>query len=753
MNALTALAYAGATAAALFVSGYAVVGWFPASARSTRLLAAPMAGLALVLWNVSVINAFVPLRAGAAWLSLWPVAVVLLTGRVRALGLGDVRAAAADRRVRAVAAGTLVLVALLLWPLVSFPDLVFFDGTSNHDNFFWVLGAEYLRSHVYLQPGDMSSLPTVFQTVPAFLGPAPAWGRMGAEGLTAAFSAVLGTSPIRWYVGGTVALVIPWLAAVLALVRSIGWLPRSPWVLGAGCALQPLCFFFLANGNLPNLLGAIGGGALLWAVHLASAGDRSERRLGFGLIALSVHGILVSYPEIMPFAALPAGLLVLWRAAGAGGAAGGTLIARLAAAGALGLLLNGWTVLRAWRGFASAFAAARADEGWPNLFADLSPASWLPALLTLATDPMEQFGPSGGAVTSIVLVAMSAFALRRASQRPLALVSLTGCATLVAYTLATDFSYGWQKAAQFAAVPLAAWYPFGVAAPWARPTETHRRILAGAAVVALWVPAGWGVYDLAAKARTIAADKGVTSTMLALRDAPPGGPQTPLLVEGRTFRMPYFQSMWAVYVLAGNRLEFPAAASQDGGYLADSVTRRPADAAAPVVAGYFGREWADAFSTGLPRWSEDRLHAVLPRWNNVEIGTGFLPSHAAQGLKGVPRLAGRRFELVIQPLQDAIFTLRLRAMGPGREAWAGEIVREGDAVHPSSTVRTSADARGVMEFQLPVPAGAAHRIRGVFRQVGDAARTDSDYPFAVERIRVYASPPPTPDRVPVAPLP
>ena len=736
MNLGGSLLHAGLTAALLLVSGYAVSGWFAETSRGLRLLVAPVAGFALQLWSVSVINLMLPLGPPAAWLVLWPVVLVLAVRPLRRTLGRDLRGAGTDPRGRAVLAGAAALMLVLLLPLLCHPDLVFFDGTSNHDNFFWVTGAEYLQGQLYSAVRDARELPLRFAAVVPILGLHPAWGRMGAEGWVAAMSGLTGVSPLTWYVGGTTALALPWITTTLALVRAIGWLPRSPLWLGLACALQPLLVFFLTNGNLPNLAGALCGGALLVAAHAACSASRAERRLALVLLPLLLHGLLVTYPEIAPFAGLPAAMVVMARTMRPQpGTTRRQLMLTLGLALLAGLVLNPVTTWRASIGFLASFAAARADGGWPNIFAELLPVSFLPASLTLSIDTLEYFQPYGSAACTALLAIALAVAWWRARDRLLATAAVTGFACLAAYTIFTDFSYGWQKASQFAAVPLAAWYPFGAAFPWQRRGISA---LAVAGVAACWIPAAWGLVDQAEEATRVAEQKGITSSMLtlrhALREQAPGN----ILVLGESFRMPFFQSMWATYVLPEDAIVFDHDETTHGGYVADEVPRIEVNAAAPrVTAFYLGRAWADAFCPDLERTAQDRLFALLPRINHVRLGDGFLPRHDAQGVKGVPTIAAARFSLTLRPVGDATLAVRLRAFDRNGRDWVAHGTVHSATTSTTFAARTSGD--GALRLTASLRGGVDNLVEVRLEPAAGTTVPPPEHPFAVEEILVRTS--------------
>ncbi len=302
----------------------------------------------------------------------------------------------------------------LLLPYLVYPDLVFYDGLPNHDSFFWCIGAEYLQHHDYLS-GSANPAPNrdypLFNSVYAILSAKPAWGRMGSEGFLALVAGMFRRTPVEVYLFAIVALAPAWILTVLAVARrtGLGALNRG-WV-GFVCFCQPLFVFFFANGNLPNLLGALFSGGL-WLLTLLLAEIPVRPRwplLAAGI--LCVHGLLCSYPELLPFALLPAGLFAAWhclrRTAG-----GGRLVASLAVIVIAGFCLNPATTARAWNGFWNSVGLVREDSHWANLFGMLDFTEYVPSVITLAMPSMHKLGPAAGSLASLAVLLSLAILLR-----------------------------------------------------------------------------------------------------------------------------------------------------------------------------------------------------------------------------------------------------------------------------------------------------------------------------------------------------
>ncbi len=341
---LTGLVIAGTLSLLMLFAGYLVAGFLRTEGRLTRLAVASLAGLAWLILCVSVIGALAPMNGLELWLVWLPSLAAWLIPATRTQLWQDVRATRRDTALPSALAGLALLCASLLLPYLVYPDLVFYDGRPNHDSFFWCIGAEYLQHHDYLS-GSANPAPNFDYPI-------------GAEGLLTITAGMFGRTPLEVYNFAITALAPAWILTVLAVARRIGLGTLHRWFLGFVCFCQPLFVFFFANGNLPNLLGALFSGALwLLALLLAEAPARSAWALVAAGI-LCVHGLLCSYPELLPFALLPVGLFAAWQWL-RGGPGRWRLAGSLAAIVLLGLCLNPLTTGRAWNGFWNSVALVR----------------------------------------------------------------------------------------------------------------------------------------------------------------------------------------------------------------------------------------------------------------------------------------------------------------------------------------------------------------------------------------------------------
>ena len=384
----------------MILAGYWLAARLPDASASERISVAALVGLAVLMWNISVLNFFKPLNGTWSWLCLWPIAASILDPKSRAVLLRDFTVVAFNRRGALAGVLAITFLVLLLWPLLSRPSLVFYDGTSNHDAFFWISAAEHLKRHSYMELPVTSLIRPLTNATPAIIGWQPSWGRMGAEGLLAFASSIIGLAPVKLYLAATATLFFPWIAAVFLAVRTFLVGRLSNTATFALVVLQPVFVFFHGNANLPNFIGALMAAGVVIATE-RSLRPEAGRWVWCVLLTFSVHGLLCSYPEMLPFAVMPGGLLWLrvWFKLGVRAAVLPATFTALAWIG--GAVINPASSVRGWTGFISSFDTARANENWANLFEPLSWIEYVPALATLSVGTSRSLGPILGALLTV----------------------------------------------------------------------------------------------------------------------------------------------------------------------------------------------------------------------------------------------------------------------------------------------------------------------------------------------------------------
>jgi hypothetical protein len=718
--------------AILVLAGYGLVARLEDLVPAERLAAAVLGGLCLLIWEVSVVACFVPLSGFWAWLCLWPLGWTLLRPGVRRSLGGDLSALLRRRRGIIGSAVLLVFFLLLLWPLLTTAGLVYYDGTSNHDGFLWICDAEHLKRHTYWQmPAVTATQPYAF-TARAIVGWRPPWGRMGAEGLLALASSIVGLAPVKLYVSATAALYFPWVAAVYLLVRTffVERLTTAGFVALLG--LQSVFVFFHANANLPNLMGAITAGLVVVATERSLHAGR--RHWGWlGLLALSVHALLCSYPDMWPFVALPAGLLWLRGAFTLPRIAGWRPVLLTLAGLVGGTLLNLASTVRAWNGFIGAVAdATRNLRG--NMFAALTGTEFVPALLTLAAPASKRLGSIVGAVLTVVLAIAILAALRRARDRWGVLLIFAGGLLLAGYTLCVEFDYGWQKTVQFAGPMVAAVMPVVVVDHLARRGRLGPRAwLARGALAAVLGFGGYATVRNCLEWHKWSRRKFVNDDWFDLREyVRTHWRGQPVLVDAASFAEHFFHGMWATYFLADTPIYFSARGEQNGGYLHEAVANEGAVPVPPDAAVLVSRDWADGLDANSERLFVSETVALLRRSNRVTAVTGFVPT------SGQPKYAEANATLTLVPHSAARLSLTLAA-APETTVQAGTIRWHARSlVAGRETAAIELATPPPWHLVLPLVPGEPNRIELV---ASGAPPADKLPPFVVEEARLAPAQP------------
>ena len=630
MNQLEGLLILLGLPVGLLLCGYWTAALLADSGPAERLAFALPAGLAVLLAEIAAINFFHPLAGFWAYVCLAPVGLTLILPRNRASLGHDLISTARNAPRSVLIAGALFFI-FLLWPVLTTPSGLFYDGTSNHDSFFWVAGAEHLKRHTYMEMPVVSAIQPLTNQTGALIGWTPAWGRIGAEGLLALASAIIGLSPLKLYLYGTASLALVWSATAFLGLRTFVTESPSRIALAALISLQPIFVFFYGNANLPNLCGALTGTSTLIALERtlrAGPGRRAEFTAWGALAALSLHGLICTYPEMVPFILLPCGLLWLrpWFTLGPAAAWRPALL--VAAIMLAGLVLNPATTIRGVNGFLASFHTARADSNWANLFNPLDVSEYIPGLVSLSISGSKELGGWLGWPLSVLLIAVFGLVVWR-SRDPFGLLAgLAGGAALLVYTLATDFAYGWQKTVQFSGIFVALIFPcaaLDVLWRWRGGPGWRRRLaLTAFGAIALFL-----AFATVMNCRDIykwSDRKVLSSDWFTLRDRSRTQlNQAPILVEAGSFRMAFFHSMWAAYFLSDSHIYYGARGVESGGYLRSNVVSEATVEIPKPAAILVGRLWADTFDANSPRFLEGHEYALLQKSNRVLQASGVYP--------------------------------------------------------------------------------------------------------------------------------
>ncbi|HWA26126.1 MAG TPA: hypothetical protein VG734_10720 [Lacunisphaera sp.] len=732
MNPLAGLVFLCGVAALILLSGYWLNALELVESGAERLALGAVAGLATLLLLVDVVNFFLPLSGPGLLPCLLPAAGVLLWPRPRRQLLADFRTSVLSRSGLMVLGLAALFLALLLGPALLDWQLLFYDGTPNHDSYIWITAGEHLQHHTYLDPPTPSKAHPWMNMAEDNMGWNPRRGQLGTETLLALFSSLAATTPLHTCLYFAGALFLPWCAAVYLVVTTFFRSRISRPAIAGLVFLQPIFVFFHANSNLPNLFGAITGAAVVIATEQALRAGTTRHRLGWcALVLLGFHGLLAAYPEMAPFTLLPAGLLWLrpwlarrWQVV----RANGSLVAAAFAAGAA---IDPAITIRAWRGFTYSFRTARTDDIFSNLFEPLNAAQYVPGFATLSIPAAEHLGWVLGAVLTIMLVAAALAGWARARDRIGVLCMLTGSALLVVYTLLTGFKYGWQKSVQFGGIFVAA----SLTAPllealfeeWRR-TDWRRRAAGAclAGIVAFFVA---GTLVNFGEIHLWRQQKGLSRDWFALRRLSDSTlREQPVLVEAASFRMPFFHTMWSAYFLSSSRIYFARRGGEGGGYLRLGVHDESFIPGGRPAALLVGRRWSECFDANSPRLLEGREYVLLRDANRVTKLEGVYPTN------GYPDHASRHFSIEVTPHSPS--RLRLTIAPYKAKLWPQATWR---ITHRSAAGESSHELAGPPPWQIDV-ALAPGRSQTVECEVVGAADTSQPWPFAVRQVTIESIP-------------
>jgi hypothetical protein len=639
------------------------------------------AGLSVLLFILAALNSVLPIRGIVLFCSLLPAlwTVVEKTSRRGLISdLGQLACNAESLRLTATGA---LMMAVLLGPFLWNPRLVFFDGSGNHDNFIWATLGDYLKTRPYLEPNHPDAPHPWLDLSINILGWTPNWGRMGAEGLLAFFSSLRGGPVALVYNAMVVALYVPWMAAVLWVLKLFFEPKPRFWVLLAAVVFQPVFVFFHANGNLPNLLGTLMGTGWVVAVHRLfynRAPDKMERNSWILLALLFGQGMLCCYPEAAPFLLVSGFMPVLglgWISR-PGTALWGVL--RLAVLTLAATFLNPVTGVRAIHGFLNSFGTAHANVSWGQhyLFENLAPGGFALALTSLSVKGLEALPAFISGMLALGVMALFVWGFLRSEQRGNIAALFSGSLLLLAYSFYSHFGYGFQKTVQFAGVFWGTAFPTGCLA-WICYGKLLRPAATRMACLFLVLVYGYLTFMAVFRTYVTSIKKRVTVDMMALRENPEA--PTSVLILGETFpQNAFFYEMWSSYLLPHSALVYSPRTPMPGAYLVDKVRlenpRSPEKPAAYLVSS----EWAKTWDANAPRWKSTEHFVLVTQSNRL------LESHGLSPTEMPPRFVEPDAELQLLPHRDSRLHLTLepkvrgshspgavtlRNEVPGKPAW------------------------------------------------------------------------------------
>ena len=329
------------------------------------------------------------------------------------------------------------------------------------------------------------------------------------------------------------------------------------------------------------------------------------------------------------------------------------------------------------------------------------------------------------------MVACLGLAFWRARDRFGALAIFAGSAAMLAYTIATDFTYGWQKTIQFSGVFVATAIPVAVldALTPGRQLPDRRRWLAWAGTAAIAVFMGLATIHCCLDILKWSKRKVISADWFDVREASRGALRgKPVTVDASSFSMGFFYGMWAPYFLPESQLSFALRGVQNGGYLRGTVRQEDSAQMADAHAVLMGRAWADAFDLTSPRLLQGREYALLERVNRVTDLQGVYPVY------GLPNAASAHFSLTLQPNATSRLTLELapREIEP-LPAFADGSWLVVCRVSETETHRVTVSGPPPWRIEVPLAAGQSQTINFTFSV---ASEDPALFPFGLAQLRL-----------------
>jgi hypothetical protein len=462
---MAAFAFAIGLFAYLSLLGRGLLAIFPARAgRLGQVLASPALGLSVLIIPVFVLNRLgIPVRQFAT-----PLAGFLALSAATALVLKRPRTAWRGILVHGV---PILLIGALLtgWPMLKFG----FDWVSyaNDDMANYCLGAQRFLEHGYTDRPDMDAILAGRDYSAAFWFMHVAHAsRAGSELFLATVWGATGVNAHRGFMPTILALNLVLLCSVGLLARVANGRNRTGWVAMGVAALLPLS----SLGVMYQVIGQVGGLALLVST-VALLVRRPTYAPYVSVVrsivcpALLLSGLLIWYPEVVPFLALGWALFFSMALLPRRRSLRPTLLSLLVLVAIVSILLRGYLFDMVLFMLGQTAGGIKPPEADNILFPYFLLPSGLPALFGLLSitpgdvnEPWMSLAILAGACLLAWIVARSLLQLRRGS--PAAAVFAVMCAVaLVLFARRNDF--GLFKLAMFMQPFLAVVASQGAGAP------------------------------------------------------------------------------------------------------------------------------------------------------------------------------------------------------------------------------------------------------------------------------------------------
>jgi len=347
-------------------------------------------------------------------------------------------------RVQAVVLISVLLLVWRLWPALAMRHLTPFEGTENHDDLWYVYGADWLFDHSLNAPVPSDPDFPFLASAGANVAHLP---RIGAESLIVYLASIGQVSVAQAYsVAFAVGSVFLFYASALGLLAHRQWGPHDLPLALVIIAVSPVALFIFGNSNFSTCFGLVFLAGSYWFLRQA-LGDWDDK-MAAGVSGIFLGALIASYPELLSVAA-PAALVLTvqsslsWR----------RRIGRLATVGLVAVLVAPMAIVSVLSIYLSASSAAQVGSD-PMFLRSISWSNIVLILTAFDTDLIARsFGPVGVAMASLVIL-LSLVSAPRVIWTGSAGLLLGGLAIFVAMYLKA-YGYGGMKAVEFLSLPMA----------------------------------------------------------------------------------------------------------------------------------------------------------------------------------------------------------------------------------------------------------------------------------------------------------
>jgi len=489
-----------------------------------------------------------------------------------------------------------VTVALNL-PVLFYHALVF-EGTGNHDSFYYTVVAHYMQHHSFYEPVIYTPEQPYNEVARWTFGNAAPIGRVGAEGYLAWGASLFGRNPAFLYNAmSTCGMIVAGLCCLLLLspvrLREMRHKVMRIWLVPVALS-TPALYESVFNSNYSTLYGVA-----FFTAYLSASWMRS-RVARLVLSVLFLTAMLASYPELIPmaWACLGLGLLIRWRFCWRFTAQMVRDGLRMLRDVACSIVLFLWVAIPAWYVVVNAYVSMNgtgSGSGRPDVDAGLTPAQHILATL-MANRHIGDILP--GVLAAIILgllVFVVAVGTLRSGRNATLLGGIcSGFLVIMVIMYFHSYSYGKLKVIEYFTPPLMAAAISGGIFAWDKSTAGLVKTgILNTLFIAVFAVMIFAVGTIVSESLLWGKLKRITPATMGLVKAIRALPRGSYIALGST-PWPYYYSMWIPYLSNGTFLYSTGFGS--GGYFSSYVKQHPV---APITDAQYLIQSADAW-VGVP---------------------------------------------------------------------------------------------------------------------------------------------------------